>query len=323
MPESSDYSSSTSFTHIEIALSRKFPLAPTVSKMVAQPPLCSYCHSEKAELYDKLNNGWCKTCKVRGYLINWAAQHQWLKWVQSTDCQIALGQDSWQAFVLDASEKDILAVLLRIVYNEKRLQASADRPPRTLNPIETEFNGYRFRSRLEARWAVFLTALGVVYYYEHEGFNLEGKQYLPDFWLPALQCFIEIKGAPPTEEEQRLARLLALTAHKPVYLFAGNVGLPTQADGYSSWKFDSEVTEPDFWWSECQDCRTIGLYRPPDLHARPCTCVAPETLTPESFVDLVSTYRCNSSRLVAAYNRARGARFEHGETPEALPIPLQ
>ena len=38
--------------------------------------------------------------------------------------------------------------------------------------IETVYNGYRFRSRLEARWAVFFDALGVKYEYEAEGFEM-------------------------------------------------------------------------------------------------------------------------------------------------------
>ena len=51
-----------------------------------------------------------------------------------------------------------------------------------IKPIETEYNGYRFRSRLEARWAVLFDALGVKYEYEPEGFELpSGKKYLPDF----------------------------------------------------------------------------------------------------------------------------------------------
>lgn len=51
-----------------------------------------------------------------------------------------------------------------------------------IKPIETIYNGYRFRSRLEARWAVFLDTLGVEYEYEPEGFELpNGKRYLPDF----------------------------------------------------------------------------------------------------------------------------------------------
>jgi hypothetical protein len=41
-----------------------------------------------------------------------------------------------------------------------------------MKPIETKYKGYRFRSRLEARWAVFFDALKMGYKYEMEGFDL-------------------------------------------------------------------------------------------------------------------------------------------------------
>ena len=57
-----------------------------------------------------------------------------------------------------------------------------------LKAIQTEYKGYRFRSRLEARWAVFFDACGVDWEYEPEGYDLgDGLYYLPDFLLsPAL-----------------------------------------------------------------------------------------------------------------------------------------
>ncbi len=52
----------------------------------------------------------------------------------------------------------------------------------TIKAIETIYNGHKFRSRTEARWAVFFDALGVEYEYEPQGFTLpSGAQYLPDF----------------------------------------------------------------------------------------------------------------------------------------------
>jgi hypothetical protein len=55
-----------------------------------------------------------------------------------------------------------------------------------IKAIETQYKGYRFRSRLEARWAVFFDALGVRWEYEPEGFDMDGVRYLPDFrvWTP-------------------------------------------------------------------------------------------------------------------------------------------
>lgn len=291
----------------------------TRSSLSTTSPLCHYCKHLSAAWYDVLVNGWCDHCRVRGILINWGASHHWLQLVPRKDCMIAIGKASWQEFVSSAPEKDILDVWIRIRLLEKRLQASRQKPPRPpLQAIETSYNGFRFRSRIEARWAVFMSSLGITYYYEHEGYSLGGVRYLPDFWLPKLECYLEVKGAEPTEEEQRLARLLALTSHKPVYIVAGNVGLPTQPGGYTSWKFVEEEQGQDHWWCECQLCGAIGLYRLPSLEYLPCRCISPvpEKLTPEFFVELVGTYRCNSPRLAEAFASARQARFEHGENPE-------
>lgn len=52
-------------------------------------------------------------------------------------------------------------------------------------PVETLYAGHRFRSRLEARWAVFFDCLGLVWEYEPEGYALDEETwYLPDFLLP-------------------------------------------------------------------------------------------------------------------------------------------
>lgn len=62
-----------------------------------------------------------------------------------------------------------------------------------IQPIQTEYNGYKFRSRLEARWAVFFDEMGLKYQYEHEGYEIApGVWYLPDFRLA--DCWVEIKG---------------------------------------------------------------------------------------------------------------------------------
>lgn len=51
-----------------------------------------------------------------------------------------------------------------------------------IKPIETYYKGYRFRSRAEARWAVFFDACNVEWEYETEGYDLgNGLYYLPDF----------------------------------------------------------------------------------------------------------------------------------------------
>ena len=49
--------------------------------------------------------------------------------------------------------------------------------------IQTRYAGHHFRSRTEARWAVFLDALGVPWQYEPEGYETAAGPYLPDFRL--------------------------------------------------------------------------------------------------------------------------------------------
>ena len=63
----------------------------------------------------------------------------------------------------------------------------------SIKAIETIYKGYRFRSRNEARWGVFFDAIGLPWDYEIEGFEGDGFKYLPDFYLPSLNIWVEIK----------------------------------------------------------------------------------------------------------------------------------
>lgn len=60
--------------------------------------------------------------------------------------------------------------------------------------IETTYAGCRFRSRLEARWAVFFDSFGIPWMYEPEGYVIDGRLYLPDFYLPECATWVEVKG---------------------------------------------------------------------------------------------------------------------------------
>lgn len=66
----------------------------------------------------------------------------------------------------------------------------------TIKAIETEYAGCRFRSRLEARWAVFFDHAGIRWDYESQGYRMsDGARYLPDFRLPdRLSQYVEVKG---------------------------------------------------------------------------------------------------------------------------------
>lgn len=66
----------------------------------------------------------------------------------------------------------------------------------TVRAIETRYAGCLFRSRLEARWAVFFDALGVTWEYEPQGYvcgTRRPRRYLPDFRLNG-ETWAEVKG---------------------------------------------------------------------------------------------------------------------------------
>lgn len=93
--------------------------------------------------------------------------------------------------------------------------------------IETRYKGYRFRSRTEARWAVFFDALGYSWSYEDEGFSFrDGTHYLPDFDVVCeggYAFYAEVKGenAGLSLDELRKLMLLGATSHARVLLLDG------------------------------------------------------------------------------------------------------
>lgn len=63
-----------------------------------------------------------------------------------------------------------------------------------IDALETEYNGIHYRSRTEARWAIFFEGIGVDFEYEKEYLTLSNKEiYLPDFYLPQFKAYLEVK----------------------------------------------------------------------------------------------------------------------------------
>lgn len=66
---------------------------------------------------------------------------------------------------------------------------------RTIDAIATTYKGIKYRSRTEARWAIFFEALSLNVKYEQETINFEdGTKYLPDFYITEFDCYFEVKG---------------------------------------------------------------------------------------------------------------------------------
>lgn len=196
----------------------------------------------------------------------------------------------------------------------------------SLHAIETKYKGYRFRSRLEARWAVFFDTLGVKWEYEKEGYDLgEAGRYLPDFWLPEHESWVEIKGQRETEHEKELARKLHMATTFPVYIFSGEIGyLAGETYVVSGWYTGTDSSNSggglgdDYGtWGYCAECSAAVLnpyiFSPDRVALRanwePMTSPCKHTGNAVWLKGGLWHPRINS-----ALNAARSARFEFGET---------
>ena len=172
----------------------------------------------------------------------------------------------------------------------------------TMKIIETKFDGHRFRSRTEARWAVFFKTAGIEYEYERAGLVLDGKPYLPDFWLPKMKLWLEVKGADPTPEEYKLCELLAAATGYGVMLAVGAPEpkeqihwyppKPDYMDGCRYYIADDRRNDNEFWlMSDDPSGFSIGPEYGPNHMKEPLV----------------------HSASKAGYEAAKAARFEHGE----------
>lgn len=173
----------------------------------------------------------------------------------------------------------------------------------TIKAIETRYRGYRFRSRLEARWAVYFTALGLAWEYEPEGFDLGAVGwYLPDFFLPELHggMWVEVKphGKADPADEAKWVALVEETARPLFYA----LGTPEIRSYTTLWPEDESSRAwgcaGPYWGEVCFNQK----YLPPRNHDG----------KPRLFWQPGSIEDCDCFDAVEA---AKGARFEHGEFP--------
>lgn len=171
-----------------------------------------------------------------------------------------------------------------------------------MQAIETHYEGYRFRSRTEARWAVFFKTAGIAFEYEKQGFVLNGKPYLPDFWLPAASMWVEVKGDDPVPDDQmQLCRDLAKQSGHRVLVCIGSpepkercllLEGGTGAEALRGWWQDDRRNDGEFWIATDE----IGV-----------PAIEVPGSKPHDRLPLVH------SRTKSAYAASRAARFEHGE----------
>lgn len=94
--------------------------------------------------------------------------------------------------------------------------------PPEITVIPTQYKGVTYRSRTESRWALWFDNLNIKAIYEPEGYILDGILYLPDFYIPSWNLFVEVKGKTPTEAERQKCSSLARVTGSHVILVVGD-----------------------------------------------------------------------------------------------------
>ena len=184
-----------------------------------------------------------------------------------------------------------------------------------ITAIETKYAGCRFRSRLEARWAVFFDTMNIPWLYEPQGYTLSnGRNYLPDFLLPECGTWIEVKGSSAAVDWE----LLDIAAfdlprvdsrkgceHGPELMLLGQIPLPRLFGdyGWPSWhKFDDKnvMQLDDGFGLYCKNKRPWSYGYGDDW--------------PASDESIFAIYHADEPDYAqVGYEAARSARFEHGE----------
>ena len=218
-----------------------------------------------------------------------------------------------------------------------------------IKAIETRYKGYNFRSRLEARWAVFFDHLGLRWQFEPEGFDLSAYglgYYLPDFFLPDQNCWIEVKPDNFSNKDQdayrKLAYVGAATEARGL-LVAGEPYLNVVMGGFEAymapgsacdqWSMVDTYPREDetnrggqidgpYLFCVCPLCDKIGI----EFDGR-SERICGETCKPKRTREKAAAlgfwgglyhgdkaYSGNHPKIVAAAEAARSARFEHGQS---------
>jgi len=184
----------------------------------------------------------------------------------------------------------------------------------------TRHNDKVFRSRLEARWAVFFDYLGIQYKYEPEwdevvcdGFKM---QYKPDFYLPKMDLWVEVKSKNLEElTDIEIMKIVGWGKWESIIILAGPPRLldeTSEAHYLCTWNPKKQAINPaqrNMWWCECPKCKHIDL-RP--FGGIPVKCL--ESCYPNEEYDLFGNVLPEpaghkSSRILEAYKVARTYKF--------------
>lgn len=125
-----------------------------------------------------------------------------------------------------------------------------------MKAIETEYKGYKMRSRLEAKWAMVFDLLDLPWHYEPEGFTTDDGNYLPDFYLDNIG-WIEIKPRDFEDDKRHYAFAKGLNEQQNFFVIRGDPGVE-DAPLYEVTMLSPFWDNP-FYFCECPTCGVIDI----------------------------------------------------------------
>jgi len=123
-----------------------------------------------------------------------------------------------------------------------RKQPQTAKGPRRVPAIEAVYKGAAMRSLFEVQFAKQLDARDIAWTYEPE--RLKGGRYLVDFHLPALKCWVEVKGRFEARDEMLLpmvARNLRTERGERLFLYMKTAAYRVTGQGFEP------LTHEGFW----------------------------------------------------------------------------
>lgn len=190
----------------------------------------------------------------------------------------------------------------RSVTGRQHVTATA-RDERHIRAIPTRYDGVLYRSRLEARYAVFFDTLrkgglNAMFAYEPQGFDVDGTPYLPDFLLAGQSLIAEVKPDFGTDPDGVLRWICLIEARGK----ERGVLLTDMHSGPMEFMLIGPQKDGDHWeaegatWLVCPAGYHLDIQRVPPIGCGEC--------------GLTADYWYDDERIAQAFAAARSHRFE-------------
>jgi hypothetical protein len=167
--------------------------------------------------------------------------------------------------------------------------------------VRTAYGPRWYRSKTEARWAAWFDKVGVEFYYEPSNIALGFCNYIPDFYLPDLGAYFEVKAGNFGETQIRKIKRLAEVTRQDVFLFGDGRFAEKDGDrhGYGYvWRPDGQLYGDNmFTWAVCPICDKAGIALLGRATGLRCRCVRKTVRT---------LYADDNARLLRAYKHVSG-----------------